>query len=177
MDVPANPFGQDQLARLLRLLRPAPPSWITKAQQIVLELTVLTDRHLAELGRKLESDTRFRERFDADPVAAVKAIGMRELALDLEREVRGLVALAERVANDDGYRSALEADPVVALRAAGMPAVAAEPLLRALAVGDETIAKLPEVVAHSYEALPRTARLLILLLGSAAVVERLAPDR
>jgi hypothetical protein len=136
-------------------------------------MSALTDRHLAELGRKLDGDASFRSRFDADPVAAAKALGMHEIALRLEREIRGLVALAERIANDDGYRAALKEDPVAALRAEGVPAATAEPLLRALAVDDESVAKLPEVVAHTHEPLPRAAQLLILLLGSSAVVGKL----
>jgi hypothetical protein len=129
MDVPVTPHGHDRLAYLLRLLRPAPVRWITRAQQIAFESTALTDRHLAELEWKLESDSRFR------------------------------------------YRAMLEADPLTALHAEGMPASTAEPLLRALAVGDEATAKLPEVVAHDYEPLPQAARLRILLLGSTAVVD------
>jgi putative modified peptide len=133
----------------------------------------LTDGDLAELGRELEIDPMFRQRFDADPVAASEAAGMRELALGLEREMRELVALAERIANDDVYRARLHRDPVAALVAAGMPAATAEPLLQALEVRDEVLAKLPEVVAHQHEQLSPKARLLILLLGSTAVVERI----
>jgi hypothetical protein len=173
MDVPTNSRDHERLARLLRLLRPAPVGWVTRAQHIVLEMSALTDRHLIELGRKLESDPSFRKRFDADPVAAAETMGMREVALGLEREIRGLVALAERIASDNVYRAALDADPVAELRAAGMPPAAADPLLRALAIDDETLAKLPEVVAHGHEPIPRTARLLILLLGSTAVVEKI----
>jgi putative modified peptide len=182
-DVPVNPYGDERLARLLRLLRPAPQGWVTKAQRIPLDMSVrnqpvaeergLTDRDLAELGRELETDPMFRQRFDADPVAAAEAAGMRELALGLEREMRGLVALAERIANDDVYRAELDTDPVAALVAAGMPAATAEPLLQALAVPDEVLAKLPEVVAHQYEQLPLKARLLILLLGRPAVTKKI----
>jgi putative modified peptide len=141
--------------------------------QPVAEASRLTDGDLAELRRELEIDPMFRQRFDADPVAAADAAGMRELALGLEREMRELVALAERIANDDVYRAELDTDPVAALGAAGMPAATAEPLLQALAVPDEVLAKLPEVVAHQYEQLPLKARLLILLLGSTAVVEKI----
>jgi putative modified peptide len=176
-DVPVTPYGDGQLARLLRLLRPAPQGWLMKAQRIPLGTSVLTDRDLAELGRKLEIDPMFRQRFDADPVAAAKAAGMRELALGLKREMRELVALAERIANDDVYRAELAADPLAALVAAGMPAATAEPLLQALAVPDEVLAKLPEVVAHQYEQLPLKARLLILLLGSTAVTEKIRYQR
>jgi hypothetical protein len=44
--------------------------------------------------------------------------------------------------------------------------------LRALAVPDEVLAKLPDVVAHQHEELPLKARLLILLLGRPAVAEK-----
>jgi putative modified peptide len=182
-DVPVNPDGDERLARLLRLLRPAPHGWVTKAQRIPFDMSVrgqpvaeerrLTDGDLAELGRELEIDPIFRQRFDADPVAAAEAAGMRELALGLQREMRELVALAERIANDDVYRAELDTDPVAALVAAGMPAATAEPLLQALAVPDEVLAMLPEVVAHQLEQLPLKARLLILLLGSSAVAEKI----
>jgi putative modified peptide len=132
----------------------------------------LTDGDLAKLRRELEIDPMFRQRFDADPVAAAEAAGMRELALGLKREMRELIALAERIANDDVYRAELNTDPVAALVAAGIPAATAEPLLQTLAMRDEVLAKLPEVVAHQYE-LPLKARLLILLLGSAAVAEKI----
>jgi hypothetical protein len=177
-----NAHGDVRLAHLLRLLRPAPQAWITKAQRILFDVSFrdsaadasgLTDRDLAELGRKLEIDPIFRQRFDVDPVAAVEAAGMHALALGLEREMRELVALAERIANDDVYRAKVDTDPLMALAAAGMPAATAEPLLRALAVPDEVLAKLPDVVAHQNEELPLKARLLILLLGSPAVAEKI----
>jgi len=138
-----------------------------------VEIGVLTDRDLAELGRKLESDPMFRQRFDSDPVAAAEETGMRELASRLKREIRELVALAERIASDDALRGELDGDPVSALVAAGMPAETAEPFLQALAVRDEVLAKLPDVVGHQYEPVPRTARLLILLLGTTVVVEKI----
>ena len=133
----------------------------------------LTEGDLAELARELEIDLKFRQRFDADPVAAAEAAGMHVLALKLEREIRELVALAEQIANDDVYRADLDTDPVAALVAAGMPPATAEPLLLALSVPDDVLAKLPEVVAHQYEQLPLKARLLILLLGSTAVAEKI----
>lgn len=133
----------------------------------------LTEGDLAELARELEIDPIFRQRFDADPVAAAEAAGMRELALGLEREMRELVALAERIANDHVYRAELDRDPVAALVAAGAPAATAEPLLQALAVPDDVLAMLPEVVAHQDEQLSLKARLLTLLLGSTAVAEKI----
>ena len=182
-DVPVNLYGDARLVRLLRLLRPAPQGWVTKAQRIPFDVSLrdqpvveerrLTDSDLAKLGRELEIDPMFRQRFDADPIAAAEAAGMHELALGLEREMRELVALAERIANDDVYRAELDRDPMAALVAAGMPAATAEPLLRALAVPDEVLAKLPEVVAHQHEQLPLKAHLLILLLGSNAVAEKI----
>jgi hypothetical protein len=180
--MPVKHNGDEGVARLLRLLRPAPEGWVTKAQRIPLDVSVpqrplavetLTDGDLAELGRKLEIDSTFRRRFNADPVAAAEAAGMHELALGLEREIRELGCLAERIANDDAYRAELVADPVAALVGAGMPVATAEPLLLALAVPDAMLARLPEVVAHQHEQLPIKARLLILLLGSTAVAEQI----
>jgi putative modified peptide len=180
--VPVNPYGDARLARLLRLFSPVPEAWVRKAQRIPLDLGVrdpaarersLRDGDLEELGRKLELDPTFRQRFDVDPVAAAEEAGMHELALALQREMRELVALAERIATDDAYRAELHADPVTALVAAAMPAATAEPLLQALAVPDEVLAKLPEVVAHQHEQLPRRARLLTLLLGRPALAEKI----
>jgi putative modified peptide len=181
--MPVTTYGDERLARLLRLLRPAPTAWVTKAQRIPLDMSFgdqpvvdersLTDGDLAKLGRELEIDPVFRRRFDADPVAAAEAAGMVELAVGLEWEMRELVALAERIANDDVYRAELDTDPVAALVAAGIPAATAEPLLQALAVPHEVLAKLPEVVAHQHDEQPLRVRLLILLLGSTAVAEKL----
>ena len=174
-DVSVNRYGVERLAHLLRLLRPAPDGWLTKAQRIALGIGVLTDRDLAALGRKLETDSMFTQRFDSDPVAAAEEIEMPELALALEREMRELVALAERVTNEAAFRNELDTDPLAALASSGMPPETAEPFLQALAVRDEVLAKLPEVVAHRHEDMTQRARLLILLLGTTAVVERLRP--
>ena len=168
-----NRYAVERIVRLLRLLRPAPDGWLTKAQQIPLDTGVLTDHDLATLGRRLESDPIFRQRFDSEPVAAVEEIGMHGLASKLEWEMRELVALAGRLANDEVFRSELDTDPVAALVAAGMPAGSAEPLLHALAASDDALAKLPEVVAHQPEHVPLRTRLHILLLGTHAVAERL----
>jgi hypothetical protein len=167
-----NRYGHDRLVRLLQLLRPAPQGWLTKAQRIAVDIGVLTDHDLATLAGRLESDPIFKQRFDSDPVAASEEVG-RGLALRLEQELRELVALAERVANDEVLRSELDTDPVAALVGAGMPAETAEPLLRALDASDDVLAELPEVVAHQHEHVPQRTRLLILLLGTGAVVERL----
>jgi hypothetical protein len=134
-------------------------------------VTRLTEGDLAELRHALESDPLFRQGFDTDPIAAVRAAGLGELALRLVREMRELVALAERIAIDAAYRAELDVDPVAALVAAGMPAATAEQLLQALAVPEDVLAKLPEVVAHQHEQPPLRARLIISLLGSSAVVE------
>jgi putative modified peptide len=173
VDVRVNPYGLERLVYLLRLLRAAPLGWVIRAQRIAVDMGVLRESDLAELGQKLESDPMFRQRFDSDPVAAAEETGMGELALRLKWEMRHLVALAERIANDDVFRSELDADPVAALVAAGMPAGAAVPLLHALAVRDDVLAKLPDVAAHQHEQVPRKERLLMLLLRSSAAVEKL----
>jgi hypothetical protein len=134
---------------------------------------LLTNDDLARLQRTLEADPMFRRRFDADPVSAAEAAGMPDVAVGLEQEIRELVALAERVAYDDAFRINLEAHPVAVLNAAGMPEAAAEQLLKALDVPDEVLARMPEVVAHLHQELPLRAHVLILLLGSTAVTERM----
>jgi putative modified peptide len=130
----------------------------------------LTNGDLVVLRRALD-DSAFRERFDADPIAAVRAAELHDLALRLASELRELVALAERIAIDDVYRAELNTDPMAALVAAGMPSTTAEPLLQALAVPEELLAKLPDVVAHLHEQPPLKAPLIITLLESTAVVE------
>jgi hypothetical protein len=134
---------------------------------------LLTNGDLARLQRTLEADPMFRRRFDADPVSAAEDAGMPDVAVGLEQEIRELVALAERVAHDEAFRTNLEADPVAVLNAAGMPEAAADQLLKALDVPDEVLARMPEVVAHRQQELPLRAHLLILLLGSTAVTERM----
>jgi putative modified peptide len=180
VDVRANRYGDERLAHLLRLLRPAPRDWITKAQRIFFDLSTSGHAHAAEMRltdgdlvvlRHALDDSAFRERFDVDPIAAVQAAELHDLALRLASELRELVALAERIATDDVYRAELNTDPVAALVAVGMPATTAEPLLQALAVPEGVLAKLPEVVAHQHEQPPIKAPLIITLLESTAVVE------
>src|SRR6266571_1129584 len=84
-----------------------------------------------------------------------------------------LLALAERITADSAYRDELHADPVTTLEMSGVPSDAAEPLLRALGASDKVLGKLPEVVAHQHEHQSIRSRLVILLLGSTAVVEKI----
>jgi hypothetical protein len=149
------PYDEDRLVRLLRLLRAVPREWVRRAQRIPAQATTLTERDVDELGRKLERDPSFRQQFDADPVAAVSAAGMRELGLRLEREIRQLVALAERVAGDTASRAESVADPIAELAAAGLPVAAAD------------------VEAHVLGERPLEERLLRLLLTSRAVADQL----
>ena len=184
----ATLYGDERLARLLSLFRPAPHAWVMRAKRIFIddELSyaaapaprLLTNGDLARLQRTFETDPMFRRRFDADPVAAAEDAGMPDVAARLEQEIRELVALAERVAYDDAFRINLESHPVAVLNAAGMPDAAAEQLLKALDVPDEVLARMPEVVAHRHQELPLRAHWLLLLLGSTAVTERMhAPPR
>ena len=180
--VRVSPYSHERIAHLLRLLRPAPESWVTRAQRTISDLILrnepvtagvrLTEGDLAALGRALEAPL-FRQRFDADPVGASRAAGHPQLASALEQEIQGLVALAERIAEDDAYRTELDADPAATLARSGLPAATAEPLLRALAEPDDALAEPPEVVAHAHEQLPVRARLLVLLLGTSAVAEKM----
>jgi hypothetical protein len=178
-----NAYDQQRLLHLLRLLRPAPQGWIEKAQRTLLEMltqdrTAADERARTEadptmLRRALELDLLFRESFNADPVAAAESAGWPELARVLAREMRELVALAERITADSAYRDELHADPVTTLEMSGVPSDAAEPLLRALGASDDVLGKLPEVVAHKHEEQSIRSRLVILLLGSTAVVEKI----
>jgi hypothetical protein len=160
-------YDEERLARLLQTLRPAPEDWVRRAQQIPVG-PPLTEADVAELSRKLESDAAFREGFDADPVAAAEAAGMTGLATQLRRELAELVTLSERITHDGAYRAQLEDDPQAAVVAAGIPGETTEPLLRALALPDAVLDKVPEVSAHCMETLSPKARLVILMLGTSA---------
>jgi hypothetical protein len=157
-------YDYGRLGRLLRLLRVPPLQWVRRAQRIPLTSALLSDRDLAQLGRKLEQDPSFRQDFDADPVAAADAVGMREVAVRLERELRGLVALAEEVASDDARRAELAAS----LSDESAPVAGAKPLLELLAVGSDV-----EVEAHVLDKPGADDSLLLLLLTSPAVADEL----
>jgi hypothetical protein len=129
----------------------------------------LTDSDVAELSRRLERDAAFRKRFDVDPVEAAESAGMTALATQLRRELRELVTLAERITTDGAYLAQLEDNPQAAVVAAGIPGETTEPLLRAFALPDAVLDKVPEVSAHCMETLSPKARLVILLLGTSAV--------
>jgi hypothetical protein len=161
-------YDDERLARLLQTLRPAPNDWVERAQQIPVG-PPLTDSDVAELSRMLERDAAFRERFDADPVGAAESAGMTALATQLRRELRELVSLAERITTDGAYLAQLEDDPEAAVVAAGIPGETTEPLLRAFALPDAVLDKVPEVSAHCMETLSPKARLVMLLLGTSAV--------
>lgn len=133
----------------------------------------LTDRDLASLTNRLETDALFREQFDADPVAAARAAGMRDLALVLAAETHELVALAEQIAADEGYRAELEADPMSTLSSAGIPVESSEALLQALGAREDVLEKVPDVVAHRQLQQPVHARLVTLLLGTTSVAAKI----
>jgi hypothetical protein len=177
--VAVNSYSQERLARLLRLLRPAPPAWIGRTQRTLLEMLThdrsadvgsgLTEAELTDLARALELDPLFRRSFDEDPVAAAEAAGWPTLARNIERDIAQLVAVAERITTDASYREELLEDPLVRLEKSGMPALAGEQLLQSLGGPDDVLARLPEVVAHRQDDASTHSRLLILILGSAAV--------
>src|SRR5215471_6237208 len=110
LTVALSDYSQERLARLLRLLRPAPQLWIESAQRTVLEMLTqdssagvgsgLTQAEVTDLARALELDPLFRKSFDEDPVAAAEAAGWTTLARNIEREVSQLFALAEQIATD-----------------------------------------------------------------------------
>ena len=151
------PYDDERLGQLLALLPPAPAGWVATAKRIPL-----MELDARELAQKLEADPAFRKSFDADPVAAAEAAGLPELAAQLERELEQLVALAERIAAG--------AEPQAVLAETAFPEEAVEPFLRALGVPD---AELPEVVLHGHARVRPRARLLTLLLETAAAAQTL----
>ena len=163
-------YSEERLAQLLQMLRAAPEEWVRRAQEIPLG-EPLTEGDVVRLAQLLERDPAFRARFDVDPIAAAEAAGMRALAAQLKRELRELVALAERLASDDAYRAALGDDPQAVLVTAGIPEETAEPVLRALAVPEELLDKVPDFAAHRQEKLSLKARVLMMLLGTSALNE------
>jgi hypothetical protein len=179
--VARNPYSQERLVRLLRLLQPAPNDWVMRAQRTIADLRgreralaqPLTDIELTELTRALERDPSFRRSFDLDPVAATEAAGWLELARSLQQEFQELIALAERIAADDAYHEALHTDVLGTFNEADISVAAAEPLLRALGEPDALAAELPEVVAHQQEGESTRTRRLIILLNSTVVAETL----
>lgn len=176
-----NPYSQERLTRLIRLLQPAPSAWVATAQQTIADLLgrerapaqALNDAELTEFYQALERDQSFRTSFDIDPVAATEAAGWTELARSLEQELQAVIVLAERIAADDAFHKALHVDVLGTLNGADVPAAAAEPLVRALAESDELLAELPEVVAHQHERESGRTRRIIVLLSSTIVVETL----
>ena len=98
---------------------------------------------------------------------------MYDVAAGLEQELRGLVAFAERIAKESDLRAELEADPLAALAAAGFPDAATLSLLTALDTRGEAQAMLPEVVAHHHQQPPPRGQVLIILLGSTAVTDKI----
>ena len=158
-------YDEGRLVRLLRLLRIPPLEWVRRAQRIPLTSALLSDRDLAELGRRLEVDPSFRRDFDADPVAAADRAGMREIGVRLQRELRELVALAERVAGDEVRRAELMA----ALGDESAPVAGAKPVLELLAVASTGA----DVEAHGVDKPGATESLLLLLLTSPSVADEL----
>jgi hypothetical protein len=168
-------FTPERLAHLLGLLRPAPAAWVRRAQRVPLESTKLTGADLTELTRRLDTDPTFRQRFDLDPIGATEEAGLDGLAEHLRAEIEELVALAERVMSDEAFRLELSDDPVTTLAAAGIPDEAFERFLESLALPDDVLAKVPEVVAHRRKRPTPRALLLLLALGSTGVANQLRP--
>jgi hypothetical protein len=172
-----QPYTENRLAYLLRLLPPAPQRWITGTQRAISDLILgsrngtgaALDTQMAELRGALELDPSFQQAFDADPIAATEAAGWFDLARALETELSELVALAERVAADASYRDELNADPIGTLELAGMSSDTAEQLLRALDAPDDVVARVPEVVAHVHGHQTTRTQLVLLLLRSDTV--------
>lgn len=151
-------YDEARIARLLRLLRAVPVEWVRRAQRIPLRSAPLSEEELEKLSSRLERDPVFRREFDADPVAATKAVGMRDLGLRLEYEIGELIALAERVARDVERREEL----VGALSA---DETRPEFLLDLIYVSD--------VEAHTFQPRSLEQQALLLALSSSALAREL----
>jgi hypothetical protein len=65
-----NEMNEERLAELLRMLPPAPDSWIRAAQELPL-----ARRTLDEIVERAEADARFRQALVTDLEAALAAEG------------------------------------------------------------------------------------------------------
>jgi hypothetical protein len=63
-------FGEEQLARLIRALPPAPAGWVRAAQELPLARV-----ELDEIVARAEADAAFREQLIADLETALEAEG------------------------------------------------------------------------------------------------------
>jgi hypothetical protein len=86
-------YDDERLGLLLRLLRSAPARLVARAKRI--PLAELDADDLALLARQLDSDSTFKQRFDADPLAALESAELRELTEHLRVEWEHLLAAPE----------------------------------------------------------------------------------
>jgi len=63
-------FNEERLARLIRVLRPAPEAWVRAAQQLPF-----ARGEVDEIVARAEADAAFRQRLIADLEAALDAEG------------------------------------------------------------------------------------------------------
>ena len=63
-------FNEERLARLIRVLRPAPEAWVRAAQQLPF-----ARGEVDEIVARAEADAAFRQRLIADLEAALEAEG------------------------------------------------------------------------------------------------------
>jgi hypothetical protein len=63
-------FGEEQLARLIRVLPPAPVGWVRAAQELPLARA-----ELDEIVARAEADAAFRQQLIADLETALEAEG------------------------------------------------------------------------------------------------------
>jgi hypothetical protein len=128
---------------------------------------MLDDRQITDLEAALADEATFRSAFDEDPVAALNARGLTELAAALEEELASLHALADRLASDDALAQRVADAPLKELAAAGVPAAAAPSFLQALEAPAEVVARaVPEVEAHG----AATGRQRLTLIAVTALV-------
>ena len=186
IDVPVNSHGDARLARLLRLLRPAPEAWVARAQRIPLG-----DEPSGSTGRGRDRTDRWRP---GDPREGARDRPGVSAALRRRprRCGRGGRAARARVGTGAGAaraRSSCRADrkrrrlpgraaprPGGGARRCGYAHGDRRALLRALAVPDEVLAKLPDFVAHQHEQLPIKARLCFFSSGALRSPRRFVSD-
>jgi hypothetical protein len=65
-----NDYDDEQIARLLRLVPPAPEAWVRAAQELPAARAALDD-----LTARAEQDAAFRRQLEADLESAVAAAG------------------------------------------------------------------------------------------------------
>jgi len=136
---------------------------------------MLSDSQIGEIERKVSEDRAFKQQFDSDPVAALRAAGMAETADGLAQELSLFTGIAERLGSDETFAAQVDADPAAALVGAGLPAQAVLPFLQAAGAPAELIDRAtPDTEAHANDRLTASYVRLVAVLAVAAPIAALA---